>query len=186
MTKLVTKVSLSNFSPKAYLGTMYPPNDPNSGPGTIDLGRIYGTAVGVKKSIGADGVTETFGAKGNFEVLFAPGSDGAEVEALSSGVCYLPEAFMDPILDMFDDITDADGVVTRPAAKAVDFAFDVAIIKAGNAAKYSWQLRPLLAPAKNDPLAAVRAAIAHNAQAQLTGGTAQAAIADKSKEKVKA
>lgn len=199
MTKLATKISLSNFAPKSYLAIMYPA-DPNvQGPAAITLGTVLGTASGIKNAFGADGVTPVFGAKGDFALDFAPAPDGTTPESVGSGVLYLPEAFMDPILSKFEDTykTGPDGVVLKddkgkeiidvPGARAVDIAYQVAIVKAGNAAKYSWQLTPLLNQA-NDPIAAVRMAIAKNReeQAQLEASKAQAVEASKAQAALEA
>jgi len=147
MTKLVTKVSLTTFAPKAYAGQMAVANGPTS----IALGVIVGIANKIVTGKQADGVTTYEGMGGNFEVNFATGE-----EQVRAGKCFLPESFMDPILDLLRVPVFEDGKAGKPKAESVQFAYKVAIIKAANPAGYSWELTPLMDADEADPLAALR------------------------------
>lgn len=148
MTKVLTKLTLTNFNPKLFFAQP-------EGTQELLLGRIVGTANGVKNALAQDGVTPMYGLKGSFGAEYT--AEGKEDEA--SGVCFLPEAYMGPMLSLFEDETDGNGEVTRAAVKSLDFAYDVFVIKANNPAGYSWSLRPLIEASASDPLAAIRARI---------------------------
>lgn len=137
---LLSKVSLANFKPKQILAL---PEETRE----LSLGHIVGIASGIKVGKQADGVTPYEGMKGDFKIVRPDGSEER------SGVCFLPDAFMSPILGMLRDETDADGEVVREAVKSVQLGFEVLVIRADNPAGYSWKLKPLLQPAQNDPLA---------------------------------
>lgn len=156
MTMFQTKLSLSAFNPKLMLGKLYPDGAPPMP--ELLLGNIIGIANGIKKGTAADGVTPTQGLMGNFEVEFIEqkGKDGKTLENVASGVAYLPEAFMDPIIHLLAGEVNAQGEVIKDPVSSVQFAYGVYIIPANNPAKYSWQLRPLLDASANDPLAAMK------------------------------
>jgi len=157
MTKMLTKITLTNFNPKLFFAAVAAAaaaKQPE--PQELLLGRLVGTGNGIKNAVAQDGVTPMYGLKGTFGAEYT--AEGREDE--SSGVLFLPEAYMGPMLDMFEDKTDANGVVIREAVKSLDFAFDIFVIKANNPAGYSWSIRPLLEAAASDPLAAIRARIA--------------------------
>lgn len=167
MTNLLSKVSLSTFKPKALLAL---PEETRE----LHLGTIVGIATGIKKGKMPDGVTPYEGLAGNFEVVYADASK----EHDASGVCYLPDAFMNPILALLKDETNADGEVIREAASSVQLAFNVSVVRADNPAGYSWKLKPLIEASQNDPLAKLRELI--------PAPTAAPAVEDKSKDKAKA
>ncbi len=156
MTKMLTKLTLTNFNPKLFFGVIAAAEAAKQ-PAPVEflLGRLVGTGNGVKNAVAQDGVTPMYGLKGTFGAEYT--AEGREDE--TSGVLFLPEAYMGPMLDMFEDKTDAAGVVTSEAVKSLDFAFDIFVIKANNPAGYSWSLRPLLEASASDPLAAIRARI---------------------------
>lgn len=149
MTKQLTKLTLTNFNPKVFFAQPEGTNE-------FLLGRLVGSGNGVKNAVAQDGVTPMYGMKGDFGMEFTD----ANREDERSGVLFLPEAFMSPMLDQLEDTTDeATGEVIK-GAKSIDFAFDVFVIKAANPAGYSWSLRPLLETSASDPLAAVKLRIA--------------------------
>lgn len=134
---------------------------------SVTVGTIIGIASGIKHGKQADGVTPIKGLSGNFEGTPAD----PEHDTVQSGVCYLPEAFMNPIFDILED--DEQG-------GPVQFAAEVILVRAENAAGYSWALRPAgdMHAKQNDPLASLRSA--------LPAPKAPAAIADQSKGKAAA
>jgi hypothetical protein len=143
MTKMLGKITLTTFNPKKILALGEETRE-------LLLGAIVGIANDVK--VGADPQGNQFeGLKGDFEAQVI----GAE-EEIRSGVCFMPDAFQGPIIAQLSDEVDANGVVTREAVKSVAFGFQVFVIRAANAAGYSWQLRPVMAPSANDPLAELR------------------------------
>lgn len=147
MTLMQTKIALKNVgNPKAV--TMLP-----DGTNELHLGAIVGVATGIKNGKQADGVTPFVGLVGNFEAV---PSDTSK-EAVASGVCYLPDAFQQPIIDALADKVNDKGEVTQPGATSVQFAYEVYAIKAQNPQGYSWQLRSAIEPSANDPLAEAKA-----------------------------
>jgi hypothetical protein len=143
MTKMLGKITLTTFNPKKILALGDETRE-------LLLGAIVGIANGIKE--GNDPQGNSFeGLKGDFEAQVI-GSD----EEVRSGVCYMPDAFQGPIISQLSDEVDAAGEVTREAVKSVAFGFQVFVIRAANAAGYSWQLRPIMAPSANDPLAELR------------------------------
>jgi len=128
------------------------------------LGTIIGSATGIKLSKGADGITEFKGLKGTFE---ATPSD-PERDIIRSGVAFLGDAFQADIVALLESDNPPESVA---------FAFEVYSVKATNAAKYSWALRPMISASANDPLAAIKAQML---EAQKT---AQAAITSDAKKK---
>jgi hypothetical protein len=177
MTKILTKLTLTNFNPKLFFGQP-------EGTQELYLGRLIGTGNGVKNAVAQDGVTPMYGLKGTFGAEYS-----TDREAESSGVLFLPEAYMGPMLDLFEDKTNASGEVEREAVKSLDFAYDVFVIKAANPAGYSWSLRPLLEVAASDPLEAIRARIAAPVQklalAAPDAKTPPAQVEDKTPKKAK-
>lgn len=191
MTKALTKITLTNFNPKRLFSAI----EADKAVQEMYLGRLIGNANGVKNALAQDGVTPMYGAKGSFAATYtgmeksgAKDAEGKELfqqrEDEQSGVLFLPEAFMGPMLDLFEDETDGNGLVTREAVKSIDVAYDVFVIKAENPAGYSWSLRPLIQPTASDPLAAIRLRLpAFNMTGALPAPETQAAIADGSKKK---
>lgn len=131
---------------------------------SIVVGTIIGIASGIKNGKGADGVTPAKGLAGDFEGTPAD----TELDVVRSGVCYLPEAFMNPIFDLLEKEGGPD---------SVQFAAEVLLMRAANPAGYSWAMRPVQDQhaVENDPLKALRSA--------LPKPSATPAIADQSKAK---
>jgi hypothetical protein len=146
---MLTKISLSDFNPKAI----------HAQPDTVrklTLGTIIGIANGIKTGKMPDGVTPYEGMKGNFEIQYADG------KRVASGVAYLPDAFMQPILDQLSDEYGTDPedptkeILVRKAVASVRFALLVDVIRAENPAGYSWQVTPIGQVTANDPLSELR------------------------------
>lgn len=148
-TVLVTKIALKNVgNPKQI--TVLPETVRE-----LHLGAIVGVATNVKRGKMPDGVTETIGLAGSFEAIPADASK----DTVRSGVCYLPDAFMLPIIDALSDEIGSDGKVTKEGVASVQFAFEVYAIRAENPQGYSWQLRAAVPPTENDPLAEAKKAL---------------------------
>jgi hypothetical protein len=107
------------------------------------LGTIVGIADGIKIAKGADGISEFKGLKGTFEGVPADTSK----PITKSGVAFLGDAFQADIVALLEDEKGPD---------SVSFAYEVWVIRATNAAGYSWALVPKMQAAPNDPLAEMR------------------------------
>lgn len=118
------------------------------------LGTVIGIADGIKISKAADGMTEHKGLKGQFEVT--PADPAADI--VRSGVAFLGESFQADIVKLLEDENGPD---------SVSFGFEIYVVRATNAAGYSWAYRPLMAASEADPLAALRNQIIKPAVAQI-------------------
>lgn len=146
----LTKLAIKNIgNPKAV--TMLP-----EGTNQLLLGTIAGVATGVKKTKMPDGVTVLMGLSGTFEGT--PADPKADV--ISSGVCYLPDAFQGPIIDLLSDVVNADGEVAKEGAHSAAFAYEVYSIKATNPQGYSYMLKSAIEASEADPLAELRGKLA--------------------------
>lgn len=109
---------------------------------------VLGTIMGIATSVGrkADKTDptkiHTF-LKGTFEGM--PSDPKADI--VSSGVCYLPEGIQAMIESKLEG---------EHAADSVQFALEVATVKATNAAGYTWAVTPMVAASEADPLQALR------------------------------
>lgn len=112
------------------------------------LGTIMGIATKEITRKGSDGVTIMPGLGGSFEAM----SVDPTKDTVQSGVCFMPEAFQGPILDILRSDENAQ----------VKFAAEISIVRATNPQGYSWQCESLLPPAATDPLTEMRAQIAAN------------------------
>ncbi len=106
----------------------------------ITLGRVMGIATDIKKGLNPQG-EPYMGLVGSFEGT--PADETKDI--IQSGVCYLPGG-----------VTEAIAGQMQASGKPVSFAFDIKVFKANNAAGLSYELIPLIKPADNDPLAALR------------------------------
>lgn len=163
--QLQARVSLSTFAPKAVAGEF---SKPGSTINEIPVGVILGIARKIKRGTGPDGVTPYEGLVGEFECMFADGR-----ESVGSGVCFLPDAFQEPIIAILED--------EKSKGEAVEFRYGVSIVKSGNPQGYSWQLTPLGEMGRADPLALARQQIASDPKMASFVKPAAAAIADQSK-----
>lgn len=108
-----------------------------------EIGTVIGRATGIKLIKMPNG--DTFeGLRGSFE---ASNSDTGEIT--SSAICYLPAGFHDGVLEKLrgDDVA------------AVDFAYRVYSVPAGNPQGFSYAFEPLLPPKESDELSSLRALI---------------------------
>lgn len=135
------KVSLSTFKPKDHGQAVYKDKP-------LTLGLIVGVASGVSRKNNVEDPDKPFvGLVGNFRCLLGDSVETAMANSVGvqSGICYLPDAWLLPIVEMIDN----------GEASSVEFAHKVSIERAENPAGYSWILSPLTPPAANDPLNAV-------------------------------
>lgn len=145
------KVSLSTFKPKAHGQAAYE-NKP------LVLGLIVGVAFGKSVRQNQEKPDQPFiGLTGNFRVMLGDSVENAlkSGNGVQSGVCYLPDAWLDPILYTLE----GDKEKGVPGAASVEFAHKVSIEKAENPAGYSWVLTPLKEAAASDPLNAIISSI---------------------------
>lgn len=128
----VSKITLTNFNPKVLLAQ----------PETVarmNVGTLIGRASGFVSRKSPDGSQTFTGLAGTFEAYFTDKS----TDPIASGVCFLPDAFQKPLLDILSDEVDNDGAVKREAAEAVQFAFNIIVKRAKNPQGYEWLLEPL-------------------------------------------
>lgn len=142
------KVSLSTFRPKAHGQAAYEKEK-------LMLGVLVGVAFGKSVKNNQEKPDEPFvGLTGNFRCVLASNLEDAvkcavtgvqtdKASGVQSGICYLPDAWLNPILKILE------------TAESVEFAHKVSIEKADNPAGYSWVLTPLKEATGNDPLAHV-------------------------------
>lgn len=132
----------------------------------ITLGTLYGIATGIVRRTTPD--TKVYeGLAGTFECV----STDDNTDTIQSSILYLPDgAFqlladplkkMVPVLDANGNPKmDADGEpVEKRDVESIKFAMDICVVRANNAAGYSWKFVPLGVQA-NDPLADLRATLA--------------------------
>lgn len=143
-------------------------------------GSLIGLVAGIHRAIrkAPDGLSdiEMVGLKGQFEGM----STDAERATIMSGICYLPQAFMEPIiaeLEVYDK--DEKKWVARPEwnGNPIQIAAEVYVMQATNPQGYTWALKPVGEVRTVDPLAELRKALE---------ARKQPAIADQSDGKVKA
>lgn len=123
------------------------------------VGTIVGNVSGVKVRAGKakDGVTNEYSLalEGSFEGM----PTDTKRDTITSGILYLSEAFMSPIIAQFgsfdfvkEEWTDAPN---RP--RAISIVTEVLLIRDKNVHGYTWALRPVQQPDAVDPLAALKA-----------------------------
>lgn len=111
------------------------------------LGAIIGIARDFKSKVDQRDLKEYWFFTGDFEAV--PAEAGKDVTR--SGVLYLPTGIQELISNA---LYDAQG---ERLTDAVQFAFEVSVVKATNAQGYSWAFEPKMQAAPNDPLAELRA-----------------------------
>lgn len=148
----VSKITLTTFAPKRIGGAAETVR-------SMLLGTLIGRATDFVSRKSPDGTSEFTGLAGAFEARLTANLDGSPNQGLSSGVLFLPPTFQDALQNILSDEVNEQGEVTREGAKAVAFAFEVHVQRAGNAAGYEWILKPLFdnrAEGAIDPLAEMR------------------------------
>jgi len=113
------------------------------------LGTIFGKATSIKISKAPDQMTIFKGLSGTFEAI--PADEKRDI--VRSGVLFLGEAFDGDMIAALE-AEDEEGNSTAP--DAINFAFEIWVQRAKNAAGYSWALKPLMKQAESDPLAEIR------------------------------
>lgn len=144
-----TKVVLADLANPKRVSGAWPDNAP------ADHKELIGTIIGIASAVktatamGKDGLTpQTFeGLSGTFEAIPAD----AKKETISSGVCYLPEAFQGPLIKALEAAEE------KGESLNIRLAAEVYVAKATNPQGYTWMLRPIAQPEAHDPLASVRA-----------------------------
>lgn len=120
------------------------------------LGMVFGIATGVKRVPNKTDPTKLDESlSGDFETR---PSDTANFEVVRSGKLYLPEGMHNMIASRLEG---------ENPAKSVQFAIEVATIKAQNPAGYTWSFTPKLETSEADPLKALRDAVEASKPAQV-------------------
>jgi hypothetical protein len=136
-----SKITLTDFNPKRLGGEAAEVR-------YLSLGVLIGRSIDTVERQSPD-KTQTFtGLSGEFEAYFNPyvGSDGKvqEPQPWASGVLFMPDTFMQQIIDLLADRVNPDtGEVLSRGAEAVQFAFEVGAQRSNNPAGYEWVLKPL-------------------------------------------
>lgn len=111
------------------------------------LGLIIGIASSVRRRANKTDPTKMDeGLLGDFESV----PSDTKIDRVRSGVLYLPEGMFNLIASKLEG---------ENAADSVQFAIEVATVKAANPAGYTWSFTPKLETAAADPLAAMRDAL---------------------------
>lgn len=177
-----SKITLTDFNPKR-ISTL--PDTEK----VLKLGVLIGRAVDTVERQSPDKSTTFIGIRGDFEAYFAPFVDASgktvTPDPWKSGVLFMPETFQDAIIALISDKVDGKtGEVLEAGAEAVNFAYDVAVQRAGNAQGYEWVLRPLNErpeeERQRDKLAAMRSMLGKSSIPALAASAPVAQIADQS------
>lgn len=129
---------------------------------------VLGTMIGeVSKPVERRQPDESvrIGMGGIFEAIPAD----TEKEATRSGVCYLPEAFMDPILEELATAHKED------KSSKIRFGLEVRLIRATNPQGYSYKVIPVFEADKVDPLQDIRKELPATAAAKQIEGVKETA-----------
>jgi len=148
---LKSKITLTNFRPARLLAL--PETETR-----LMLGLLVGRATGVvqRKSPEGEQVFEGLGG------MFKASVD--KDEPIRSGVLFMPDSFIRPIIAMLSDEVDKKtGEVLKKGSDAVEFAYKVWAVRAKNAAGREWELEAIMDPKAEepvDPLAELEARLA--------------------------
>lgn len=151
MTELLSKITLTSFNPKFYAAVL-------ASAGEAYVGTLVGVADKVVKSKGPDGVSEFYGLGGTFAAKIGD-------KEIRSGKLFMPDAFIDPIISLFEPELNDKGEVVKPGVDSVQLGYHVKLIKADNPAGYSWSLTPIIEAKENDPLSELLAIATKDAPA---------------------
>jgi len=138
------KVSFSVLKPKTVDHKLY-----EKAP--YKLGVLVGSASGFKNKIDDRDGKEYVQLQGAFKMIIGHDASPASPDSISSGVCYMPDAWMNPIISALRGLGDSASV-----GATVDFVYEVSIGKRGEQ-DYEWIVRDLRPPQAADPLAAIMA-----------------------------
>ena len=156
---LTSKITLSTFRPKRFLAE---PESVNK----MLLGTLIGRATKVVRRNGPDGETAFEGLGGVFEASVI-----GDEAPINSGVLYMQESFINPLIDLISDEVDSKtGEVTKAGASAALIAYKVYVVRSKNPAGYSWELEAISDPKAEEPvdeLAALRGFVSAPVQAQI-------------------
>jgi hypothetical protein len=131
-------VSLSVFRPKTVQFDNYKDKP-------YKVGIFVGRATDTFSKIDARNDTEYHGLKGAFKAILGNDAGPQSAESVSSGICYLPEAWLGPIQDALKE--GGEGTV-------VEFVYEVQLVRRGEQ-DYSWQIVDLRPAKAVDPLASL-------------------------------
>lgn len=133
---------------KMSIGTMGAPGKKLLGHGddvkSLHVARIYGVASGIKAKEDKNTGTVHIAIIGDFE-----GVNVETGEIYRSAVLYLPAGIHEML----------EAPLRANPNSSIEFALDIAAVRATNVAGYSYAAKPLVKPAENDKLAALRGAL---------------------------
>lgn len=117
----------------------------------IFLGRVAGIVTGFKETLDEKTGQIQLGLKGSFKAISNRPDDNGVMPEIRSGVCYLPGGIQETVEAAFLEARGQGGNERKGAT--IQFAVDLYVKRANNAASYSYEAETLLKPAENDPLA---------------------------------
>ena len=134
------------------------------------IARIYGIANGIKTVVDKNRGEVFEAITGSFE-----GVNTKTGKVYQSGVLYLPSGIHGLLEsavkgEFHPEVKNEAGEVTRKGYhdfNDVRFAMELSVVKAKNPAGYSYEAKSLVPAVKDDPMAAIRAAIAESDQKTL-------------------
>lgn len=132
-----TKITLKDIGEPSKVKTL--PADQNK----FVLGTLVGIATKFVERENATKTEKFEGLGGSFRVI--PAADSG-TEPLESGVLFIPEAFHNMISENLRQAQVND------EGASLNFAFEVASIRANNPAGYSWELTPLIESTAENPI----------------------------------
>lgn len=145
--EILTKMSLATL--RAFPGKCKEMNDGEGG--DYPCVRIYGTARGIKQTVGKNG-DATYALTGAFR-----GINIANGKSYVSAILYLPGGVQELILGPLDDaLAGSEDTPADPNA-SIQFAFDIISFPAPNPIGYSYKARDLAPTSRVDPLAEMTA-----------------------------
>lgn len=131
-----TKITLKDIGEPALVKTLPPAEH------QYVLGTLIGIASKFVERNSPDGQDKFEGLGGTFRVIPAD----PQRDELESGILFIPDAFHNMIASVLRKGQDND-----PNFE-VKFAFEVSSVKANNAAGYSWDFKPMIENAAENPL----------------------------------
>lgn len=149
--KIVPKLVIKHLGDPAKFMALMPDNQQEG-----ILGWIYGAVSAIKRGRNPDQMTFHNYLVGTFE---ATPSDKTK-EIAKSGKCILREELQTPIEEFYSVTDEKTGEVITDAKRkgnAVEFGFEVHLIRSTNASKYTYAFKPIQQAQAADPLANLRA-----------------------------
>ena len=138
------KVTFSVFAPRRVNPDLY-------ANGPYKVGLLLGRATSISERTDERNDETYVGLRGSFRAFVGHDAMPGGPDSVSSGICYMPDAWQGPIIDQLRAAKDA-GVI----GASVDFVYEVCLGKRGEDA-YEWIVKSLIPASAADPLEALSA-----------------------------